>query len=49
MGILYLISGALIALILPHLTSDSVGVIEQVILQIAFIAIGFLGFKTFEG
>ena len=48
MGILYIIGGALIALMLPHLTSDSVGVVEQVILQIAFIAIGFLGFKTFQ-
>ena len=48
MGMLYIIGGVVIALMLPHLTSDSVGVMEQVLLQIAFVAIGFAGFKTFE-
>ena len=48
MGMLYIIGSVIIALMLPHLTSDSVGVMEQVLLQIAFVAIGFVGFNTFE-
>jgi len=48
MGVIYVIGGILIALILPHLTSDSVSISSQIILQAAFLAIGFIGFKAFN-
>jgi len=43
----YLIVCFLIALMLPHLSDSSVSTMQQIILQIAFLLIGYAGFKTF--
>ena len=38
----------LIALMLPHLSADSVSTLEQIILQFLFLAMGYAGFKTYK-
>ena len=48
MSQIYLVVCFLIALMLPHLTDDSVSVLAQIILQAMFIVIGLAGFKTFN-
>lgn len=45
---LYLISGFVLALILPHLTAPSVSTLTQISLQGLFLVIGYLGFITFN-
>jgi hypothetical protein len=48
MDVLYLIGCFLISLFLPHLTHESVAIGYQVVLQIAFIVVGLVGYRTFN-
>ena len=48
MKYLYIPGCFLIALFLPHLTAESVNTVMQVILQIAFVFAGVIGFCTFN-
>jgi hypothetical protein len=48
MDVSYLIGCCLIALFLPHLTDESVAIGHQVLLQVAFISVGLIGYKTFN-
>jgi len=48
MDYLYIIVCFLIALFLPHLTIDSVSVGAQILLQVAFIIVGIVGFRAFS-
>ena len=45
---LYLAGCVLFAAVLPHLTDPEVSIPSQIILQIAFLLIGVIGFKTFS-
>ena len=48
MAKLYLIGGFVIALLLPHLSSDDISVLDQLLLQVLFILAGLAGFNTFK-
>ena len=48
MNWVYLIGLMFLALITPHLSSDSIGVTAQVAVQIVFVSMAITGFKTYS-
>jgi len=48
MANVYLIGCFIIALMVPHVSAESVGTTFEVIFQIGFVLAGLCGFKTFS-